>query len=66
MSIDKGAYYGLKGPAQSIWNNLAEPLSFSTLVDRLVKEYRVSAETCRADVEKFLEQMEQEGLLRVE
>jgi hypothetical protein len=66
MSIDAGAYYGLKGPARSIWEKLESPLTFSTLVDRLVKEYRITPEACAADVAGFLAEMEQEGLLRVE
>jgi Coenzyme PQQ synthesis protein D (PqqD) len=66
MSIDAGAYYGLEGPARSIWEILETPLTFSALVDRLVTEYRVSPEICAADVEKFLAEMEREGLLRVE
>jgi hypothetical protein len=66
MSIDAGAYYGLGGAAQSIWNMLEVPVTFSDLVDRLVKEYRVSPQTCAADLERFLSKMEREGLLRVE
>lgn len=66
MSIDAGAYYGLEGPARSIWEILETPCTFSTLVARLVKEYAVSPETCAGDVEGFLEKMEREGLLRVE
>jgi len=66
MSVDAGAYYGLEGPARTIWEILATPTTFSTLVGRLVKEYQVSAETCAADVERFLREMEREGLLRVE
>jgi len=66
MSIDAGAYYGLGGSAQTIWNILEVPVTFSDLVDRLVKEYRVSPETCAADLERFLVKMEREGLLRVE
>ncbi len=65
MSIDAGAYYGLKGPARSIWEQLETPLTFSALVDRLVKEYRVTPEACAADLVGFLAEMEQEGLLRV-
>ena len=66
MSIDAGAYYGLEGPARSIWEILETPLTFSALVDRLVEEYQVSPETCAADLEGFLSEMVQEGLLRVE
>jgi hypothetical protein len=66
MSIDAGAYYGLEGPARSIWEILETPLTFSDLVGRLVEEYKVSPETCAADVERFLGEMDREGLLRVE
>lgn len=66
MSIDAGAYYGLKGTARSIWEILETPVSFSDLVARLVEEYKVSPEDCAADVQEFLRQMEQEHLLRVE
>jgi hypothetical protein len=66
MSIDAGAYYGLEGPARSIWEILETPLTFSALVDRLVEEYQVSPKTCAADLERFLSEMVREGLLRVE
>ena len=66
MSIDAGAYYGLEGAAQSIWEKLKNPTSFSELVDCLVREYRVSRETCASDLQKFLAEIEREGLLRVE
>jgi hypothetical protein len=66
MSIDAGAYFGLAGAAQRIWEKLENPTSFSELVDCLEKEYRVSRETCALDLEKFLIELEREGLLRVE
>ena len=65
MSIEAGAYYGLEGPAQSIWIALESPLSFSALVGRLVEEYQVTPEACAADTEEFLVKLEQEGLVRV-
>ncbi|HEY1896431.1 MAG TPA: PqqD family peptide modification chaperone [Terracidiphilus sp.] len=66
MSINAGAYYGLEGPARRIWEKLETPMTFAQLVDSLVEEYRVSPETCAEDVQKFLADMEKEGLLRVE
>ena len=66
MSIDAGAYYGLEGAARSIWEKLEKPTSFSELVDHLEREYRVSRETCASDLQKFLAELEREGLLRVE
>ncbi|MGA3131124.1 MAG: PqqD family peptide modification chaperone [Terracidiphilus sp.] len=66
MSIDAGAYYGMGGTARSIWEKLAVPIAFSALVDELVEEYEVPHEVCAADLQKFLTEMEREGLLRVE
>ena len=66
MSIDAGAYYGLAGVARNIWEKLKNPMNFSELVDRLEKEYCVSRETCVSGIEKFLAELEREGLLRVE
>jgi hypothetical protein len=66
MNIEAGAYYGLEGPAQSIWEKLESPLTFSGLVDELVKEYQVTPEACAADLQGFLARMEEEGLLHVE
>ncbi|MGD0546292.1 MAG: PqqD family protein [Terracidiphilus sp.] len=66
MSIDAGAYYGLKGTAQSIWEKLATPLTFSALVDCLVKEFQITPEACAEDLQRFLAELEEEGLLRVE
>lgn len=66
MSIDAGAYYGMAGPARSIWEKLENPITFSELVELLVKEYAISSETCAADLQGFLGEMEREGLLRVD
>ena len=65
MSIDAGAYSGLAGVARRIWEKLETPTSFSELVDCLEREYAVSRETCLSDVQKFLGEIEREGLLRV-
>ena len=66
MSIDAGSYYGLDGTSRTIWQKLESPISFSELVDSLVREYRVSADACASDVQRFLCDMEREGLIRVD
>lgn len=66
MSIDAGSYFGLEGTARAIWERLATPISFAELVAAMVREYRVSADACGMDLQRFLSHMEEEGLLRVE
>jgi hypothetical protein len=66
MSIEAGAYYGLEGPARSIWAKLETPMTFSALIASMVKEYEVSPQQCASDLEPFLAHLEREGLLRAE
>ena len=66
MSIDAGVYYGLEETARNVWGKLKAPMTFSSLVDELVKEYDITPEACAADLQQFLGVLEQEGLLRVE
>ena len=66
MSIEAGAYYGMAGTARTIWEKLESPLTFSALVDELVKEYEITREACGEELQGFLSEMEREGLLHVE
>ena len=66
MSIEAGSYYGVEGTARKIWNTLETPLSFSELVESMVRDYRVTGDALTLDLQKFLSEMEQEGLLDVE
>ena len=40
MSIDAGAYFGLAGTARWIWEKLESPITYSTLVDEVLKEHK--------------------------
>jgi hypothetical protein len=66
MSVDAGAYFGMAGTAQTIWEKLETPLTFSALVNELVNEFEITPEECASDLQDFLGKMEQEGLLHVE
>lgn len=66
MSVDAGAYYGMADTARDIWQRLEKPVTFAALVDDLVREYEVAPETCAADLQTFLQALEQEGLVRAE
>jgi hypothetical protein len=66
MSIEAGAYYGMAGTARTIWEKLQTPMTFAALVDEMVKQYAITPEACAAELQGFLGEMEQEGLLHVE
>jgi hypothetical protein len=66
MDINAGAYYGLAGTARSVWEKLETPMTFSALVGLLVEEYEITHETCAANLQEFLGELERKGLLHVE
>lgn len=65
MSVEAGAYFGFEGTAQFIWEALADPITMTGLLERIAGEFDVEPAACRADVEHFLNELLQEGLLRV-
>lgn len=65
MDTDKGKYFALNPVATRIWDLLGQPLSIDELCDRLVDEYEVEPEKCRSEVEKYLGQMENLGLVLI-
>jgi coenzyme PQQ synthesis protein D (PqqD) len=65
MSIDRGICYGFNAVATRSWELLSEPQSLDSLCARLVAEFDVDEETCRAQTEAFLEELRREGLIRI-
>ena len=64
MSVEKGLYYCLDPIAGRIWDLLEQPATRDSIVARLLAEYEVSAEQCRADVDTFLAALRARDLLR--
>ena len=63
MDIMTGKYYNLGQVGGRIWELLEEPMTLSTLVEKLTAEYDVSADQCRADIIPFLQKLLDSGLL---
>ena len=63
MSIEADSYFGLDPIASRIWELLEQPLDLDELVEKLMEEYEVDAETCRQDVQALLEDMQGRGLI---
>lgn len=63
MDIATGQYYNLGEVGGRIWEILEKTMSRDALVDLLIKEYDVSREQCEKDIEPFLEQLLNSGLM---
>jgi predicted GNAT family acetyltransferase len=64
LDLDGGNYFALNGPAADIWEALAEPVTQTQLVDRLVAKYRVEPQQCAASVTRTLDEFAGKGLAR--
>jgi len=64
LSLDEGFYYGLDELGTRVWNFINEDLELDQMVDRIVEEYEVEPGQAREDIEKFLAELEESGLIQ--
>ena len=65
MSIERGEYYGIGGVGSRVWEMLAQPTSINQMIQTICAEYEVEEATCQADMQKFVDQLLQNGLVLV-
>ena len=63
LQLDRQRYHGLDRVGARIWDLLAEPVGVDELVAELAARYDADDATLRADLERFLGEMEREGLV---
>jgi hypothetical protein len=66
MSVERGTYLGLNEMGRRIWDLIAEPRDVAEICRTLEREFEVTAETCRAEVEAFLQEMTQNGAVALD
>ena len=66
MSAAKGNYIGLSEVGARIWEIIDTPQEIGALCAQLQDEYDVSPETCRADVDAFLNELMRHGAVAFE
>jgi hypothetical protein len=64
LNIDGGMYFALNISAADVWEALAEPITESSLVDTLVRKYKVTREDCAKSVRRLLEDLSSKGLAK--
>ncbi|WP_413307762.1 lasso peptide biosynthesis PqqD family chaperone [Bacillus sp. 1P10SD] len=65
LSITNGKYYNLGELGGDIWDLLSNPKPLNQLVMELVKVYDVEQNQCEEQVKLFLEQLLEEGLIKL-
>lgn len=65
MSIERGEYYGIGGVGSRVWSLLEQPASLATVVATIRAEFDVDEATCQADMARFLDELQQLGLVTI-
>jgi hypothetical protein len=65
MNVGRGRFYGLGETGSSVWRRLGSPIRVDDLCRELMLEYHAEHEVLVRDVIALLEQMQEEGLIRV-
>ncbi len=63
MSIEQGEYFGITGVGSRVWELLAAPTTVANITCVICAEYAVEEATCQADMQTFVEELIQLGLV---
>jgi hypothetical protein len=66
MSAEKGNYIGLSEIGARIWELIDRPQDIEAVCNQLQREYDVTPEICRAEVETFLKEMVKHGAVALD
>ena len=65
LHIETGNCFAFGGPSARLWELLEQPLTPAEAARRLVQEYEVEEEACRAQVSDHLQNLHAEGLITI-
>ena len=65
INLSTGIYYSLDDTAGLIWSYVEHGTTAETIVDALCAQYGLQRDAATADVEKFVNELKEEGLLLV-
>ncbi len=66
MSAEKGNYIGLSEVGARIWELIEAPQELDVVCARLQEEYEITPETCRTEVESFLNELVKHGAVALD
>ena len=61
-----GKYFMIKGVGNDIWDMIQTPVTYGEIVEKLLSEYDVDEETCKASVSEFVLKLKELNFVSVE
>ena len=65
VDFEQGKYFLIKGVGNDIWDMLEDGITVEQIVQKLLEEYDVTEEMCVQEVLKFLDSLENIGIIAV-
>ncbi len=65
LSVQNGKYYNLGAVGGRIWELLDAPTTITDIVGILTQEYEIEPSVCEQQVQAFVNQLHQEGLIEL-
>ena len=66
LNVKDGIYYGLNPVGASVWSLIQKPRKVSDILNILLDEYDVDAETCQKDLLELLNLLMEKELVKIE
>lgn len=65
LDIERGECFGLDSIGADIWRLAEQPVRVGELVERLLATYEVEPGQCLADVQRFLVELAELGMIKI-
>ncbi len=65
VDFEQGKYFMIKGVGNDIWDMLTDGITVEQIIKNLLAEYEVSEDVCEQEVLKFLNSLEDIGIIGV-
>ncbi len=63
VDFEQGKYFMIKGVGNDIWDMLADDVTVEQIIQKLLEEYDVTEEVCEQETLKFLNSLEDIGII---
>lgn len=65
MNLEVGKYFMLNSVGSNIWNSIESEKNIELIIDDIMEKYDVSREICEKEVIKYIEQLDNHGLITI-
>ncbi len=65
VDFEQGKYFMIKGVGNDIWDMLKDDITVEEIISKLLEEYDVTEEICEQETLKFLNSLEEIGIIGV-